>query len=180
LRVGDINLEGSLIDYYRIKTGIRRTVPLWPETTKALRVVLSGTRPVARLESDKDRVFLTRFGQPWHRVTRKDTAENGTKITKNDEIVKQFTKLLTKLKLKRPGLGFYTLRHTHATLADRARDVHAQKRIMGHAIPGMLGEYVEDIDLDRLRAVVDVVRTAIFGEQLKNDSQQANSEPQKA
>jgi integrase len=181
LRSGDIDFKRGLIDYCRVKTGIRRTVPLWPETLAALQAVLSSSRPIPRTEADRELVFLTRFGRSWVWTAPKDvTSGQGPQIRKNDEVAKQFTKLVKQLKLKRPGLGFYSLRHTHATLADRARDIHAQKRIMGHAIPGMLGEYVEDIDLDRLRAVVDVVRTAIFGEHIKNDSQQVNSEPTKA
>jgi hypothetical protein len=35
---------------------------------------------------------------------------------------------------------------------------------MGHAIPGMSGIYVEEIGLDRLRAVVEHVRQKVFGE----------------
>jgi integrase len=70
--------------------------------------------------------------------------------------------LLRKLNLKRRGIGFYTLRHTFRTWADETRDQHAIHRIMGHAIPGMSGIYVEEISLDRLRAVVEHVRLRLF------------------
>jgi hypothetical protein len=33
---------------------------------------------------------------------------------------------------------------------------------MGHAIPGMSGLYIEDIGLDRLRAVVEHVRQKLW------------------
>jgi hypothetical protein len=35
---------------------------------------------------------------------------------------------------------------------------------MGHAIPGMSGIYIEQIGLDRLRAVTDYVRAKLFGD----------------
>jgi integrase len=60
-------------------------------------------------------------------------------------------------------LGFYALRHTFRTWADEVRDQHAIHRIMGHAIPGMSGIYVERIELHRLREVVDHVRNKLFG-----------------
>ena len=80
-----------------------------------------------------------------------------------DTIGDQFGILLRNLGLKRKGIGFYTLRHTFRTWADEVRDQHAIHRIMGHTIPGMSGIYVEEISLDRLRAVVIHVRSKLFG-----------------
>lgn len=60
------------------------------------------------------------------------------------------------------GLGFYSLRHIFRTVADGAKDQVAANAIMGHADPAMAGVYRERIDDDRLRAVVDYVRSWLF------------------
>ena len=86
-----------------------------------------------------------------------------------DAIGQEFDKLIRRLGLKRKGLGFYTLRHTFRTWADEVPDQHAIHRIMGHAIPGMSGIYVERIALNRLRAVVSHVRNKLFETKAKED-----------
>ena len=70
----------------------------------------------------------------------------------------EFGKLLVALKLKRRGLGFYALRHTFRTVADRTKDQPAIDHIMGHARDDMASLYRERIEDDRLKAVVNVVR----------------------
>ena len=84
-------------------------------------------------------------------------------MTNVDRLGDQFDDVLNTLGLKRRGLGFYALRHTFRTWADETNDQHAIHRIMGHAIPGMSGIYVEEIELTRLRAVVDHVHRKLFG-----------------
>jgi integrase len=86
------------------------------------------------------------------------------KATYVDRLGDRFDELLARLKLKRHGLGFYALRHTHRTWADEVRDQHATHRIMGHAIPGMSGVYVEEISFERLKAVTNHVRAKLFGD----------------
>jgi integrase len=81
-----------------------------------------------------------------------------------DAIGEEFSKLLSKLGMKRKGVSFYTLRHTFRTWADEVRDQHAIHRIMGHTIPGMSGIYIEAIGLERLVAVTEHVRKKLFGE----------------
>ncbi len=83
-------------------------------------------------------------------------------MTNVDRLGDQFDDVLNTLGLKRRGLGFYALRHTFRTWADETNDQHAIHRIMGHAIPGMSGIYVEEIELHRLRAVVDHVHRKLF------------------
>ncbi len=96
--------------------------------------------------------------------TRIDS-ESGLMRTSNyDKLSMRFANLLERLGLKRPGIGFYSLRHTFRTWADETKDQHAIHRIMGHAIPGMSGIYVQEIELDRLRAVVDHVRRKLFSQ----------------
>jgi len=163
LPIKAVDLGRAVIEFDRPKTGIERVLPLWPETVQALRETLA-MRPKPADEESAKLVFLTAFGRPWVRENVHRTEENGiAKVVPMDAIGEQFDKLLIKLGLKRKGLGFYALRHTFRTWADEVRDQHAIHRIMGHAIPGMSGIYVERIELHRLRAVVDHVRGKLFG-----------------
>jgi integrase len=158
-----VNLDDAVIDYERPKTAVPRVVPLWPETIKALGKVLNGHRPTARKREYEDRVFLTAKGNAWKKETlRVDGGESSVPVGRQQAISAEFNKLLVKLEMKRPGLGFYGLRHTFRTWADELNDQHAIHRIMGHAIPGMSGVYVEEISVRRLRAVVNHVRKKVF------------------
>ena len=84
----------------------------------------------------------------------------------DDPVGKEFTKLLSTLKLKRPGLSFYALRHTFATVAGGSRDQVAVDYIMGHtpAADDMAAVYREAIDDERLLAVVEHVRRWLFSD----------------
>lgn len=158
-----VDLAAGLITYARSKTGLQRVVPLWLETVKAMRQALAADRPEP---ADKDAavlVFLTPTGKPLVRQSVSDDDESGKIKTANiDELSARFAALLKSLGLHRAGIGFYVLRHTFRTWADEMHDQHAIHRIMGHAIPGMSGIYVEEIGLDRLRAVVDHVRHKLW------------------
>jgi integrase len=76
----------------------------------------------------------------------------------------EFGKLLTDLKLKHVGLGFYGLRHSFRTVADATRDAVAVDVVMGHSDPSMGARYRERIEDDRLEEVARVVRTWLFQE----------------
>ncbi len=78
-------------------------------------------------------------------------------------------KLLDQLKLHRPGLGFYALRHTFETIAGGSRDQVAVNHIMGHADQSMAGVYREHIEDDRLVAVTDHVWDWLFAEDDKEN-----------
>ena len=158
-----VDLDRAVIEFDRPKTGIERAVPLWPETVEAIRLALT-QRPRTVHQDSERLVFLTPSGLPCvrERLHRTDNG-NVEKIVSVDAICQEFGKLIKGLGLKRRGIGFYTLRHTFRTWADEVRDQHAIHRIMGHAIPGMSGIYVEKIELRRLRAVVDHVRGKLFG-----------------
>ena len=162
LPVTAVDFTRGVVEFARPKTGIERVVPLWPETQEALLEALAARPKPA--EKGCRNLFLTVFGRPW--VREKAHQKNGTiaKITYQDAVGEEFRKLLKKLSIKRRGIGFYTLRHSFRTWADEARDQHAVHRIMGHVIPGMSGIYVERIELNRLRAVVDHVRAKLFGQ----------------
>lgn len=161
LRLGDWTMRGGRywLEVPRVKTEVERRCVLWPETIAALEDVAK-IRPKAKTEELDDRVFLTIRGNAWVR----DVTSN------NDEVAKQFTKLLREVAdpatgqpMKRRGLSFYALRHTTETIGDRSRDTAALNLIMGHADGSMAGVYRERIDDDRLIAVADHLHAWLFG-----------------
>lgn len=161
LVANSIDLQSRIIEFPRRKTGIPRTVPLWPETADSLKEAME-TRGKPKDSDDRDLVFLTAAGEPWIRQKVHGEGDISRKLVIIDDICRSVAKLLRQLAIKRKSLGFYALRHTFRTWADEVRDPHAIFRIMGHAIPGMAGVYVEEISLDRLRAVTDHVRARVF------------------
>lgn len=158
LPLSAIDLGGKVIDYPRPKTAIARRCPLWPETVKAIREVIS-QRPEPVNEADGGLLFLTRFGRRWVRARER---EGGAAAVPIDSIGLEFHKLLVESGLKRKGLGFYALRHVFRTVADEVKDQPAVNHIMGHADGSMASHYRERIGDDRLRAVADHVRGWIF------------------
>jgi integrase len=145
-----VDLDACTIDYPRPKTGISRRCVLWPETVAAIREALAN-RPEPKNPEHANLLFITRFGAPWG------------KNTPDGPISRETSKLLRKLGINgRPGLGFYTLRHTFRTVADEARDQPAADFIMGHESPHMSSIYRERISDERLLAVVNHVRGWLF------------------
>jgi integrase len=68
-----------------------------------------------------------------------------------------------KLKLKRPGLSFYALRHSFEIIGGASGDRVAVDAIMGHTRDDMASVYCEELDDGRLRSVTDYVRNWLFG-----------------
>lgn len=160
--VGALDIDGGWLDYPRVKTGIDRRIPLWPETVTALREWLP-LRTAAKEATDKDAVFLTRCGQRWVK-----TNATGTPA---DALGQEFSKLLEDLGIKRPGVSFYAIRHSFRTVADAARDPVATDVIMGHADHTMGARYRERLDDSRLRAVADHVRAWLFAADTATDAE---------
>jgi integrase len=169
LPLAAVNLENGWVNFPRPKTEIPRRVPLWPETVAAIKAWLA-VRADPKDAAYKGLIFLTRLGQPWVRVRKKEKAE-GTGAGKDgdgadvelyvptDAISGQFGKLLRKLKINgRRGLGFYTLRHCFETQAGESTDQVAVDAIMGHVDSSMAANYRHRISDERLLAVVEVVR----------------------
>ncbi len=154
-----IDLAGGWVDFPRGKTGIHRRCPLWLETVAAVQLAMQG-RPAPKDKADDDLAFLTRFGHRWVKLNRRDDREGATP---DDALGKQFTKLLRELKIVRPRVGFYSLRHTFRTIADDAKDQPAAGHIMGHHDPSMAAVYRERISDERLIAVCETVRCWVFG-----------------
>jgi integrase len=145
----NLDLKTSWVDYPREKTAVERRSPLWPETVDAIREVIK-KRTKTKAGVDSRLVFVTKYGDSWF----KDTSDN--------PISKEMRKLLNLLKLHRPGLGFYALRHTFETIAGESRDQVAVNYIMGHADQSMAGVYRERISDERLQDVSDFVRHWLF------------------
>lgn len=151
-----INFKTTEIDYPRPKTGCKRRCPLWPETIEALKAVMV---------SDQDLVFLTKYGNPWVRTKESKSADGIKKYVEIDSVGQEFGKLLRNLHINgRHGLGFYSLRHTIATVGRGANDDEALKLIMGHGDHSMLNEhYTAEFPRARLDAVVNYVHAWLFG-----------------
>jgi integrase len=150
LPISAVDLEAGIIDFPRPKTGIARRCPLWPETVQAIREALA-VRPEPKKVEHADLVFITKYGQPW------------AKLSTDNTLAKEMGKLLHALGINgRTGLGFYTLRHTFRTVADESKDQPAVDFIMGHEVPHMSSVYRETISDARLKAVADHVRAWLF------------------
>ena len=151
-----LNLKTGWIDFPRAKTGIERRAPLWPETIQAIQEAKS-VRPNPARHTEEELVFLSERGTAMVRPVGSSRV---------DLVTIQFAKLVKTLKLHRPGLGFYTLRHVFRTIADAVRDPVAIDLIMGHTDASMANHYRERIEDEdaRLRAVTNHVRSWLFVE----------------
>jgi integrase len=148
LPLSALDLEGRWVNHGRPKTGIARRCPLWPETVKALEAAIAN-RPRAKDDATAKLVLITSRLKSW----AKDKDDN--------PISKETAKLLKSLDLHRPGLNFYSLRHTFQTIAEETIDKDAIRYIMGHvaAANDMSAHYSEKRPSDdRLKAVVEHVR----------------------
>jgi integrase len=161
LPITALDLQRGWIDFPRPKTGIARRCPLWTETITALQTVLK-QRPTPKASADEGLVFITKYGHSWVRMEVADYDSGKIKPKQDDSVAKEFTKLLKALELRRPGVGFYALRHTFETIGGDSRDQVAVNAIMGHVDDSMACTYRERIDDARLRAVVDHVHGWLF------------------
>jgi integrase len=148
LPLSAVELQNSMIDYPRPKTGIRRRCALWPETIQAIHAVLC-VRHQPKREEGAGLVFITKYGTSW---SKDDNAGPVTQEVRN---------LLNRLCIN-GHRNFYTLRHTFRTVADESKDQPAIFYVMGHELPDMSSLYREAISDDRLRAVADHVRKWLF------------------
>lgn len=101
-------------------------------------------------DEDAELVFITKYGTAW----AKDTSAS--------PISAEFRKLLKSIKLHRPVLGFYALRHTFETIDGESRDQVAVDHIMGHSRDKMASVFRERISDDRLIGVTQLVRDWLF------------------
>lgn len=154
LKHGDI--QNGILCLPRAKTGIDRRIPLWKETIQALAEVKSH-RPKAKSPSEEGLVFLTKGGNPW--------SEFG-----NDELAKQFAKLLKKIGLYKERRTFYALRHTFQTIGDESKDPIAVQYLMGHSDHSMGDVYRESISDGRIKGVLDHIHKWLTRDGLPDSS----------
>jgi integrase len=144
-----VDLASGWLTYPRPKTGVARRAKLWPETVAALRAAWD-SRPGGLDDSLADRWFITRRRVAW--AGKENTCP----------ISHAFYMLLRKYWIHRPGLSFYTLRHTFQTIAEGSRDFPAIAMVMGHTDESMSARYRERIDDSRLETVAECVRTWLW------------------
>jgi integrase len=164
LRVRDVDLKAGLIDHDRDKTGVRRTVPLWPETVEAIRAAMTERKGKPGVD---DLLLVTTTGKPWVVERFERVVENGRdvpRVQRIDAVHRQFARLCKAKGVRVEGASFGHLRHTFRTVADEVGDQHAIHRIMAHSLPGMSDVYVREISIDRLRAVTDHVHQWLYGD----------------
>lgn len=150
LTEGVIDSKGGWLDYPRVKTGMPRRIPLWPETVRALKAAIA-RRPTPKDAADVDLVFIGARG------------ENYIGKHKGYRVTQAFDRLLTDAGIE--GRTYYDLRRTFQTIAEGAHDLVAVQSVMGHAPPGgdMSAVYRQGVADDRLRAVVEHVRKWLYG-----------------
>lgn len=167
-----LNLKTGWLDYGRPKTGIERRCRLWPETVAALKEVLARRRK-PKDQEHADKVFVTKYGFSWLSKGK----------TKRDcPISKETRKLLKELKIHRPGLGFYALRHTFETIGGESGDQAAVDRSMGHTPHSndMSALYRERITNKRLHRVANYVRKWLFRRKPSPKTSAAPASPEPA
>jgi integrase len=178
LPIKALNLKTGWAEFPRPKTAVPRRCPLWPETIATVNKAIA-QRPTPKDAAHAGLVFITKYGKPWGTRTVKDPDETHAELRKNadDPVCKEFTKLLKTLGLHRPGLGFYGIRHSLATIGGDSRDQVAVDHIMGHARDDMASVYRERIDDDRLKAVTDHVRRWLFGQDVASEAVDLDNVP---
>jgi integrase len=160
-----LDLKAGWLRFPRPKTGITRRCPLWPETVVAIKEALA-SRPRHKSEEHSGLAFITVQRNPWSKsaVSQPDPNTCAIVLTNNGPVTQEFNKLLNLLDLKTPGICFYALRHTFATIGAGRLDQIAVNAIMGHVDESIPAHYRETIDDSRLQAVVSHIRAWLFPE----------------
>ncbi len=148
LTAAAFDLDGGWIEYSREKTATHRRVPLWPETTTAIRDVIE------HHPGGSERLFIGDRGRDF-------TAEHHTG---NNRITGAFKPVLKAAGFSETGRGFYCFRRTFQTQAEECGDLVSVKSIMGHTDheDDMSARYRQRVSDERLRRCVDTVRTWLF------------------
>jgi integrase len=159
-----VDFKKGVIDYTRQKTGVKRVVPLWPETVSALRAY---RRPS---DAHPELFFVTTHGNPWiHEKAKEDAGGRLTGTTHVDSVSLEFKKACNAAGVN--PRGPYSLRHTFRTHADATGDQNAIKVIMGQSFPGIDQFYLHlrgPEGWSRIKRVSDYVRTWAIGKGKKH------------
>lgn len=167
LPASSIDLERGRVDYPRVKTGIDRRCPLWPETIEAIRASIAEiTRwDVTRAAAAKGLLFVTRNGLPCVR-SQFGTSRNGRpNVVLHDSIKTAMQRAMEKAGVVQSGLGFYGLRRSFETIGSETGNQVAVDHIMGHAplSSDMGAVYRKHVADDALLQVTDYVRRWLWG-----------------
>lgn len=162
-----VDLERGWIDYARVKTGVQRRCPLWPETVEAIRLA---TQEIARHRrpresSAKGLLFVTRMGHPYTREEFYSSRNGKPHVVLHDAVADAMQKAMRRAGISLRGLGFYGLRRSFETIGAETGNQVAVDHIMGHvpATSDMGAVYRQHVAERALRQVTDYVRTWLLG-----------------
>lgn len=156
LQWSSLDLRKGWLNYPRFKTGVDRRAKLWPETIECIREWASIRSELPAQPGNEELVFVTSFGNAWTNPEAENCA-----------IRQNFGRLETRLKIKKPKRGFYSLRRMVETIGGRSRDQVAVNLVMGHCDESMAGIYRLDIEDSRLEAVAETIRSWLEISKLK-------------
>jgi len=135
--------------------GVRRNLPLWPETIQALK----------ELPGSGELVFYTSDGYPWVRTVTRTNGDGEREYISVNRITPTFSRLIKKVRIHAPkGTGFYALRRTAVTMAARSGDPFAVQRLLGHVDLTMATRYVQNVSEQTDRVIENSRRYVIRGE----------------
>ncbi len=163
LPVTAIDLDEGWLDFARVKTGVDRRVPLWPETVQAIRKHLKTTKKGVT-EETKGLLFITRRGQKFVRSVLSVGESGSPKLIESDAIILLFKRAMAAAGISLPGVAFYGLRKACETFGAETGDQVAVDHIMGHApdADDMADVYRCYVAEESLRRVTDHVRRKVF------------------
>ncbi len=143
------HIKRNWLEFPRPKTGEDRRSKLWSETLTALSEY---ERPKPKTGVNQRLLFITKYGNPW-----------GESLGTGCPVTDEFRKLLDQTGLYRPGLSFYSLRHTVQTVGENlTQDTIALKLVMGHKDASISANYRASVDDERLEAVSMALRGWLF------------------
>lgn len=167
LRRSNIDLDHGWVYFPRVKTGVDRRCPLWPETLVAIRAVLGDARlqAIQRRPEAAELLFVTKRGHQFVRSMPTSGDDGRPRLIEHDAITTAMKRLMQKLGITLKRVGFYGLRHTFETLGAETGHQVAVDFIMGHAPPSTdMGDvYRGGVSEAALRQVTDHVRQSLFG-----------------
>jgi site-specific recombinase XerD len=162
-----LDLERGWLDYARVKTGVPRRCPLWPETVEAVEHAVKEMERYRRPRSStaKGLLFVTRTGLPYTREEYHASRNGKPQVVMHDAVSSAIQKAMKKAGVTLKGLGFYGLRRSFETIGAETGNQVAVDHIMGHVPPSsdMGALYRQHVAEAALRQVTDHVRQWLFG-----------------
>ncbi|MEQ9453610.1 MAG: site-specific integrase [Phycisphaeraceae bacterium] len=168
LRWKDFDLQAGLLISYREKTKLPRMAWLWPETLEGLELCRD-VRPSPSRELYNDRIFLTRYGNPFVREELTKDDQGRPKITNDSAVSKELKKVTNKLDLPHTFKDLRSGFKTYSRLL--STDAPAVSLVMGHA-QDQMGEVYDlnalnppkDVWGPRVQTVCAIVRSKLLEE----------------